>query len=208
MAVCKTNKSAIIIAVMIILLCLSSVAGATLALFTFTTEDGKIGINATSGSFKVDIIDPDNAEEENPPSLLGDVLSFYTKDESGVALFEPGAVYRTQGFCIYNKSEIPMRYIIHISEDAELMEKFYAKYGEDFYDSFDVWLTDDPGGAGDLIRLRDFEGHLEAGKSSKPYYLVFRMKEIAGNKFQGEEIYTGVGITVCVVQSNGSFGAD
>lgn len=207
MAVCKTNKSAIIIAVMTILLCLSSITGATLALFTFSTEDGKIGINATSGSFKVDIIDPDHIGEENPPSLVGGVLKFVTKNESGEAVFEPGAVYHTEAFSIYNKSEIPMRYIIHISEDEKLMQEYYAEYGEDFYDSFEVWLTDDPNG-GNMQRLPEFEGRLGAWKNSIPYYLVFRMKETAGNKFQGKEIYTGVGITVCVVQENGNFGTD
>ena len=208
MAVYKPNKNAIVIAVMTILLCISSITGATLALFTFSTGDGKIGINATSGSLKVDIIDPDNIEEENPPSLVGKVLNFVTKSGDGAALFEPGAIYHTEGFCIYNKSEIPMRYIIHISEDEEVAEKYYAEYGEDFYKSFEVWLTDDPKGGGNMQRLQDFEGYLDPGKGSIPYYLVFRMKETAGNKFQGKDIYTGVGITVCVVQANGNFGAD
>jgi len=72
----KINNKTFIIAAMVILLCLVSITGATLALFTSTTEDGKIGINATSGNLKVDIVDA----SENPSSLVGDVL-----DEGGFA---------------------------------------------------------------------------------------------------------------------------
>ena len=52
-----------------------------------------------------------------------------------------------------------------------------------------------------MEKLEDFNGRLEVGQSSDIYYLVFRMKETAGNDFQKQE-FSGVGITVCAVQGN------
>ena len=52
-----------------------------------------------------------------------------------------------------------------------------------------------------MVKLQDFKGRLEVQQSSEVFYLVFRMKETAGNEFQ-DQIFTGVGITVCAVQGN------
>ena len=126
----KTNKSALIVAVMVIFLCIVSISGATYALFTSTGEDGKIGINATSGNLKVDIVDDDDVER----SLVGQTLKFDTP--TGEALFEPGATYYSEGFCIYNKGDIPLDFILYITEEEGYTKKFA--------EAFDVWVTTDP----------------------------------------------------------------
>ena len=101
----KPQKSTLIIAAMVILLCFVSITGATYALFTASTEDGKIGINATSGDLEVDIIDASN----NPSSLVGDVLNFVTTSDKQEIWFEPGAMYYTEGFRVKNTGEIPLK---------------------------------------------------------------------------------------------------
>lgn len=186
----KPNKKTFIIAAMVILLCLVSITGATFALFTSTTEDGKIGINTTSGSLKVDIIDA----SDNPSSLVGDVLDFITTSDKQEILFEPGAMYYTEGFRVKNNGSIPMNFILYISEDESV--------SEDFSEAFEVWLTNDPTDRTNMVKLQEFDGRLEVGQTSDIYYLVFRMKETAGNEFQ-DRAFTGVGITVCAVQGNG-----
>jgi len=186
----KPNKKTFIIAAMVILLCLVSITGATFALFTSTTEDGKIGINTTSGSLKVDIIDA----SDNPSSLVGDVLDFITTSDKQEILFEPGAMYYTEGFRVKNNGSIPMNFILYISEDESV--------SEDFSEAFEVWLTNDPTDKTNMVKLQEFDGRLEVGQTSDIYYLVFRMKETAGNEFQ-DRAFTGVGITVCAVQGNG-----
>ncbi len=185
----KPKKSTFIIAATVILLCLVSITGATLALFTSDANDGRIGINTTAGNLKVDIV---NTSVDNPSSLVGEVLNFVTTSERDEILFEPGASYYTEGFRVKNDGNIPINFIIYISEDETV--------SNDFTDAFDVWITKDPTRTS-AEKLQEFDGRLEPSQSSEIYYLVFRMKETAGNEFQNKT-FTGVGITVCAVQGN------
>ena len=192
MARLKT-KYTIILAAVAILLCLVSLTGATFALFTSSNEDGKIGINATSGSIKLDIVDADDPTD----SLVGEALNFETKDGAQDILFEPGMTVHTQGFRIKNDGNIPINFIVYISDDAEV--------SQNFIEAFDVWLTNDPTSRTGMVKLQEFDGRLEVKQSSDVYYLVFHMKEDVGNEFQDQE-FTGVGITVCAVQGNVDIG--
>ena len=185
------KKIALIIAALTILLCFVILTGSTLALFT-STNDGKIGINATAGNIEVDIIDA----SKNPESLVGSVLNFVTTSQNQEIYFEPGATYYTEGFRVKNTGEIPLNFIVYISEDVE--EKYE---GIAFEDAFDVWLTKKPLDKNGMEKMPNFKGSLAVGETSDVYYLVFRMKETAGNEFQGKT-FTGIGITVCAVQGN------
>ena len=109
MSVGKFNKKTFLVAVLVALLCFLSITGATYALFTSTLEDGKIGVNATSGNIEVDVVDTTN--EEN--SLLGDALRFFTTSNKQEILFEPGALYYTEGFRVKNTGDIALNYILH-----------------------------------------------------------------------------------------------
>jgi hypothetical protein len=158
-------------------------------------DDGTVGVNATSGNLKVDIIDDSN----NPSSLIGEALNFEPKNEGEEILFEPGATYHTEGFRVKNNGNIPFNYIIYISSDENVPA--------DFFDAFDVWITSDVTDKSKAIPIEDFERRIEAGLSSDIYYLVFQMKPSAGNTFQ-ERTFTGVGVTVCAVQGNVHFDED
>ena len=189
----KKNTKVLVIAITVILLCLIAISGATYALFVLNVDDGKIGINTTSGNLSVDIID----DSENPSTLVGEVLDFVIPEGKEEILFEPGAAYYTEGFRVKNNGNIPLNFILYISED-----------GEDsriLTEAFEVFLTQDPSNREGMTRVYDFDGRLEPGQSSDVYYLVFRMKESAGNEFQGRT-FTGVGITVCAVQGNALIG--
>lgn len=174
--------------VFIILLCLVSVVGSTWALFT-SGEDGKIGINSTSGYIDLDIVDTDGN------SLVGEVLNFESKVDDGKPIyFEPGATFYTQGFTIKNNGNITVNYRLYISNDEnENMELFS--------EAFDLWVTDDLNNIGDDSKITQFVGTLAPGETGSTQYLVIRMKEDAGNDFQGK-VYTGIGITVYAVQGN------
>ena len=192
------SKRTIILAAIVILLCMIAITGSTLALFT-SGNDGKIGINTTAGNLKVDIVD---LNEEKPDSLVGDVLNFETNSTNDPVYFEPGAVYYTEGFKIMNRGNIPLNFILYISNDDS--------FRQDFFDAFEVWITTEPPTRENPIDLdkRDsfselpkFEGSLKPDELSQVYFLVFRMKETAGNEFQNQT-FTGVGVTVCAVQGN------
>lgn len=50
-------------------------------------------------------------------------------------------------------------------------------------------------------RITSFTDRLEPGQSTGIYYLILRMKETAGNDFQGAA-YSGIGVTAYAVQGN------
>lgn len=191
----KTYQKSIFIAVMAILLCLASITGATFALFTDSGDDGKIGVNATAGQLKVDIVD-----EKDTHSLKNQVLEFVNADGGNEALFEPGAVFRTEGFCIKNDGKVPFNFICYMTRDPDpnLADNFLV----DFYDAFDIWITQDLTNRDSAVKLDKFKGYdLGPGDVSDVYYLVFRMKPSAENPFQ-TRLLTGVGITVYALQKN------
>lgn len=188
----RRKKTTIIILIIIILLLLATIVGLTYALFTSGGDDGKIGINVTSGECKIDIVD---AEDK---SLVGDVLDFVTAEKKEKIYFEPGATYYTEGFEVKNVGNIPVNFRVYISEDEE-----NDRY--DFEEAFELWITKDTADIENAEKLTSFTGRLEVDQTSETYYLVIRMKETAGNEFQNKT-YTGIGITVYAVQGNVDIG--
>ena len=181
-------KRTLIAAVAFILLCFICLTGATLALFS---DSGSIGVVATSGTVKVDIVD--TSEKEN--SLVGKPLQFMTTADSRDLLFEPGATFRTQGFKVKNSGSIPINFRLSVSESAEVdMHEFNR--------AFEVWISTDPKNPAAATKLTEYICRLEAGDSSTDtYYLFIKMKEAVGNEFQGKT-YSGIGVTVYAVQGN------
>ena len=194
----KTNKNAIIMTALIILLCLVSLTGATYALFTNDPNDGTIGIVTTSGDVEIDIVDLDGK------TLQGEALDFITtagSKESAEVLFEPGATFYTQGFKVENKGNILVNFRLSVSKDDTQGTEEYDNV-EEFNRAFDVWVVkegDDPATAKPMKEFK-VEGLLPEG-SSATYYLFIKMKESVDNTFQGKT-YTGIGVTVYAVQGN------
>ena len=191
---CKSNKKAFLIAAMIILVCLVCLTGSTLAIFTNNPNDGTIGIVTTAGEVKVDIVD-----EFANDTLVGKVLQFQTTANQKEILFEPGAVFYTQGFKVKNAGDIPINFRLSVSEDEKIDM-------EEFNNAFDVWISTDKTNPGNAQKLTDFTGHLKVGETSETtYFLFIKMKESVGNEFQGKT-YTGIGVTVYAVQGNVDIG--
>ena len=186
----KSYKQTFIVAALIILLCLVCLTGATFALFTNDPDDGTIGIITTAGDVKVDIIDSSSGE-----SLVGKVLQFRSSSEERQIIFEPGATFVTRGFKVKNAGNIPVNFRLYVSRDENIDM-------EEFINAFDVWITKEPTDLKSAERLTEFYGRLEVGQpTDEIYYLVIKMKETAGNQFQGKE-YTGIGVTVYAIQGN------
>lgn len=187
----KTSKQALIIAALVILLCLVCLTGATFALFTSDIHDGTIGVVATSGQIDVDIVDTTPQNE----TLVGKTLEFQTTAGNKEVIFEPGAVFFTQGFKIKNDGNIPIKFRLAVSEDKKIdMEEFHS--------AFELWLSTTTQSTDGAQKLSEFIGELDPEKlSDDTYYLFIRMKETAGNEFQGKS-YSGIGVTVYAVQGN------
>ena len=187
----KSNKKAFVMTALVILLCLVCLAGATLALFTNDPNDGTIGIITTTGEVRVDIVNSDNVEK----SLVGGVLEFQTNSASPVILFEPGAMFCTQGFKVKNTGTIPIKFRLSVSDDDGIDMAA-------FKDGFDFWISTSSEKPEEVQELDDFYGRLAAGECSEStYYLFIKMKETADDDFQGKT-YSGIGITVYAVQEN------
>lgn len=182
------KRENIVFLIITILLSLIAIVGLTYALFTSGGEDGKIGINVTSGKIQMDIVDG----EQN--SLVGDVLDFVTDDENKKIYFEPGATYCTEGFQVKNIGNIPVDFHMYISNDDNVDMKA-------FEEAFEFYITTTPQSLDAAEKLTSFTGRLEVEQSSDTYYLVVKMKESAGNEFQNKT-YTGIGVTVYAVQGN------
>ena len=188
----RRKKITIIILIIIILLLLTTIVGLTYALFTSGGDDGKIGVNVTSGECKIDIVD---AEDK---SLVGDVLDFVIAEKKDKIYFEPSATYYTEGFEVKNIGTIPVNFRVFISED-EANDRYK------FQEAFELWITKDVSNLENAEKLTEFTGWLEVDATSETYYLVVRMKETAGNEFQNKT-YTGIGVTVYAVQGNVDIG--
>ena len=189
----KTKRRTFIIASLVILLCLVSLTGATLALFTNDINDGTIGIITTSGSVDIDIVD------SSGESLQNKALEFITTSNNDKVLFEPGAIFYTQEFKIISKGSIPVNFSLSVSKDDSIDM-------EEFNDAFEVWIV--KANSTDFInseRITNFKGYLNPLESSESYCLVVKMKETVGNRFQGKT-YEGIGINVYAVQGNVSIG--
>ena len=187
----KTKKQAFIIAALIILICLVCLTGATLALFTSDINDGTIGIITTAADLNVDIVD--TAGE----TLQGKALTFVTTAgaaDSSKVLFEPGAVFYTQGFKVKNEGNVPVNFKLSVSKDDRIDQNEFDK-------AFDVWIVKEGDDMSTAQKLTEFKGRIEVGKDSETYYLFIKMKETVGNEFQGKT-YTGIGVTVYAVQGN------
>lgn len=178
----------ITMSIMIIFLCFVSVIGVTWALFT-SGNDGKIGINTTSGYIDMDIVDTEGN------SLVNDVLDFdVDRDDDSPIYFEPGATFYTEGFRIVNRGDIKVNYRVYISnDDSENMVEFS--------EAFELWICENPKDMSNAKKITEFEGTLNGNDGGDIYYLVIKMKETAGNDFQGK-VYSGIGITVYAVQGN------
>ena len=195
----KSDKQALTISALVILLCLVCLTGATLALFTNDIKDGTIGIITTTGDVKVDIVDLTTGE-----SLEGRALLFNTNANGDEVIFEPGATFVTQGFKIVNKGNVPINYKLHMGRNDIVDVNGELVDIEEFNRYFDIYISTDPNNPEAAVVMDPYTGRLnyvEGENTSETFFLIVKMKETAGNKFQGQE-YTGVGITVYAVQGN------
>lgn len=186
----KVKRGGLFTSKMILLLfnafvCFTAVIGVTFALFV-SEKDGNVGVNVSSGTVRVDIVD------ENRVSLIGKPFIFNTP--TGSALFEPGACFYTQGFKIKNTGSVPIKFKVYVSNDDDFdMQEFST--------AFEVYLTTNPKDLTSAEKVDFYTGELTATAYSETLFLVVKMKETASNYYKGST-FSGVGITVFAVQGN------
>ena len=144
-------------------------------------DDGKIGVNVTSGKVKIDI------EDVHGTSLIDQAFDFVLPEGESEVVFAPG-------FRIRNEGNLEIKYNVFITGDESVD-------AADFAEAFDLYITTDPDNLESAQKLSTYSSVLKKNTASEVLYLVVCMKDGAGDDFQ-DRTFTGIGITVHATQSN------
>ena len=189
-----SSKRALLLSVLSMVICVSMLIGSTFAWFT---DSATANVNTIkSGDLDVEIVKADGSE-------LTGALKWVKAagHENEAILWEPGCQYNLEGFKIINKGNLAFKYKVVISGltgDATLLEAI------DFTVSVDgdaLVAKDGESTATTAASLNNFEGTLEAGKTTGLITITGKMKETAGNDYRDLTL-EGISITVYATQLN------
>ena len=176
----RSTKSALLMSVLALFLCVVMLMGTTFAWFTDSvTSAGNV---IMAGTLDVDLVD------EAGQSMAGEIIEFVAADgrAQNAILWEPGCTYKTEPVYVVNKGNLDLNWklgINGITGDAKLLE------------AIEWTVTVD----GVETALDALNGTLLANAKTGAIILKGHMKETAGNEYQGL-IAEGVAITVFATQ--------
>ena len=176
----KNTKKALFGSVVVLILCCAMLIGTTFAWFT---DDATTGVNKIeAGTLKVKLVDVQGNDLKDQPLTFGNGTSTQI-------LWEPGATFETQGFCVKSTGSLALKYEIAINgakvSDNKLMEVIKFK------------IVD---GENKEVDLANFEGHLNPEQpTSNVMKITATMDSNAGNAYQGLTCES-VSITVYATQ--------
>ena len=190
-----SSKRALLLSVLSMVICVSMLIGSTFAWFT---DSATANVNEIkSGNLDVELVD---ANGEKITEALKWVKSAEAPEGEKI-LWEPGCKYNLEPFAIKNSGNLALKYKVVISGltgDATLLEAI------DFTVSVDgdaLVAKDGESTATTAASLNNFEGTLEAGKTTGLITITGKMKETAGNDYRDLTL-EGISITVYATQLN------
>ena len=190
-----SSKKALFLSVISMVICVSMLIGSTFAWFTDSATASVNKIQA--GNLDVELVGKDG-------KTLTEALKWVKSAEAPEGekvLWEPGCKYNLEPFAIKNSGNLALKYKVVISGltgDATLLEAI------DFTVSVDgdaLVAKDGESTATTAASLNNFEGTLEAGKTTGLITITGKMKETAGNKYKGLSL-ENISITVYASQLN------
>ncbi len=190
-----SSKKALFLSVISMVICVSMLIGSTFAWFTDSATANVNTIQA--GNLDVELVGKDG-------KTLTEALKWVKSAEAPEGekvLWEPGCKYNLEPFAIKNSGNLALKYKVVISGltgDATLLEAI------DFTVSVDgdaLVAKDGESTATTAASLNNFEGTLEAGKTTGLITITGKMKETAGNKYKGLSL-ENISITVYASQLN------
>ena len=190
-----SSKRALLLSVISMVICVSMLIGSTFAWFTDSATASVNKIQA--GNLDVELVGKDG-------KTLTEALKWVKSAEAPEGekvLWEPGCKYNLEPFAIKNSGNLALKYKVVISGltgDATLLEAI------DFTVSVDgdaLVAKDGESTATTAASLNNFEGTLEAGKTTGLITITGKMKETAGNKYKGLSL-ENISITVYASQLN------
>ena len=190
-----SSKKALFLSVISMVICVSMLIGSTFAWFTDSATANVNTIQA--GNLDVELVGKDG-------KTLTEALKWVKSAEAPEGekvLWEPGCKYNLEPFAIKNSGNLALKYKVVISGltgDATLLEAIDFTVSVDG----DALVAKDPGStATTAASLNNFEGTLEAGKTTGLITITGKMKETAGNKYKGLSL-ENISITVYASQLN------
>ena len=186
----KNTKKALISSILVILMCVTMLIGATFAWFTDTASTGVNKIQA--GNLDVDII----GENSNAHIETLNFTKAAGAEEGEELLWEPGCRYLTEGFRIINNGNLALKWKAQVNKGTTA-----ANEGNfDLLDVIDFYLvTKAADGTETEVPLDEFSGNLKKTETSGVYYIKGVMQTTAGNDYQGLTL-NGITITVIATQ--------
>ena len=190
-----SSKKALFLSVISMVICVSMLIDSTFAWFTDSATANVNTIQA--GNLDVELVGKDG-------KTLTEALKWVKSAEAPEGekiLWEPGCKYNLEPFAIKNSGNLALKYKVVISGltgDATLLEAI------DFTVSVDgdaLVAKDGESTATTAASLNNFEGTLEAGKTTGLITITGKMKETAGNKYKGLSL-ENISITVYASQLN------
>ena len=178
----KNTKRALISSILVILMCVTMLIGATFAWFTDTASTGVNKIQAGNLNIELQMKDNDGKWVNANGKTLSFLINGKIPAEGTQILWEPGCTYELPELRVVNKGNLALKYkvaITGINGSAKL---------NDVID----WTINDA----DLSA----DHSLAAGATSEALTIKGHMQESAGNDYMNESI-DGIAITVVATQN-------
>lgn len=175
----KKTRRALLSSVITLALCVSMLAGTTMA--WFTDEAKSAGNTIQAGTLDVELQKYTNGTWED---AKGETIAFRTHEDSAVAaediLWEPGCTFWMESIRVNNKGNLALKYEITLSDitgDHEMLDAIEFTY-----------IAWDGNGKSTSGALNEIKGELLPGQTSGDIIIKAHMKEDAGNNCQGKKL--------------------
>ena len=185
MAKWKSTRVSLALSIIAVLLCFSTLGGATYALFTY--EEPAANILVKSGAVDVDIQDAGGASIANLPLPFRNIDQ-NPSDPDKPLLWEPGVTYLSDPFFVKNIGDVTLNFRILLSGAG--MENI------EFLEAFEACIVD---ADGNPLDLSQYQHELKKGESAGEFRIKMSMLKTAGNKYKNRE-FNGVSVTVYAIQ--------
>ena len=179
----NTTKRSLLASLLALVMCVTMLVGTTFAWFTDSASTSVNKIEA--GRLQVDIVKAESTDKSLKDQTLRWIVNGKVSDSN--VLWEPGAIFMTEGFKIKSTGNLALKYKLAlngVTGDNELLKVI----------KFSVVKAD-----GTEVDLESFEGHLTPNALSDALYIKGAMDENASNHYQGMTL-EGIGLTVYAAQ--------
>ncbi len=189
----KSVKKSLIFSIVSLLLCVSMFVGSTFAWFTDSATTGVNTIQA--GTLDVELLKLEGNEWVNAENQT---LEFIDTDAN---LWEPGVSYKLPALKIRNNGSLALKYTVLL--EASTVTKNLANVIDvaATITTEEGTVTENVGTLASLLIDEDgaARGNLAGLAETASYQLTFKMRESAGNEYQGAVI-SGISVTVVAAQ--------